>query len=96
MVHLQVFWRSTTLASPAVSSQYLVAKLLIDFGTKLKSGLLRAQRIHTLSLSGNLGAILLKIGSSEKIRTDHLQTISPGLIGSEHQTSRFEGLLDHR
>ncbi len=51
VVHLQVFWRSATLAPPTVTSQYLVAKLLIDFGTKLKSGLLRAQRIHTVSLS---------------------------------------------
>jgi hypothetical protein len=96
VVDLQVSWRSATLAPPAVSSQYLVPKLLIDFGTKLKSKLLRAQRIHTASLSGNLGVILLKICSSEKVRTDHLQAIASRLVCSQHQAGSFDGLLDHR
>ena len=96
MMHQQVSRRPATLAPPAVSSQYLVAKLFIDFGTKLKSGLPRAQRIHTENLSGNLGAILLKIRSREKIRTDHLQAIASRLVCAKHQAGSFDGPLNHR
>ena len=35
----------------------------------------------------------LQIGSSQEIRTDHFETITPGLVRTEHQAGRFESLL---
>jgi hypothetical protein len=37
----------------------------------------------------------LQIGSSQEIRANHLETITPGLVGTEHQAGRFESLLDY-
>jgi hypothetical protein len=38
--------------------------------------------------------ILLSICTGKKIRTDHLQAISPGFITPQHEASRFDGFLD--
>ena len=35
-----------------------------------------------------------KVSARQKIRTNHLQTIAPRLIGSEHEGRYFDGLLD--
>jgi hypothetical protein len=37
----------------------------------------------------------LQIGSSQEIRANHLETVTPGLVGTQHQAGRFESLLDH-
>ena len=31
----------------------------------------------------------------QKIRTNHLQAVSPGFVRPQHQTRRFQGVLDH-
>jgi hypothetical protein len=36
----------------------------------------------------------LQIGSSQEIRADHLETITAGFVGTQHQAGRFESLLD--
>jgi hypothetical protein len=38
----------------------------------------------------------LQIGSSQEIPANHLETITPGLVGTQHQAGRFESLLDYR
>ena len=36
----------------------------------------------------------LQIGSGQEIRANHLETITKGLVRTEHQAGRFESLLD--
>src|SRR5690348_18011859 len=35
------------------------------------------------------------ISSRKKVSTDHLQTVAAGAVASQHQSCRFQGLLDH-
>src|SRR5256885_15516332 len=37
---------------------------------------------------------IVQIGASQKVSADHLQAVSARLVGSQHQSSRLDGLLD--
>jgi hypothetical protein len=43
----------------------------------------------------DLGVSALQMRPRQEIRTDHLQTVPPRLVGSEHERSRIDRLFDH-
>src|SRR5271167_3747512 len=44
----------------------------------------------------NLGASTFQMRPRQEIRADHLQTIPPRLVRSEHESRRIDRLFDHR
>jgi hypothetical protein len=45
--------------------------------------------------SRELGLLDLGVSTRKKIGTDHLETITPRFITSQHQSSRIDGFLDY-
>jgi hypothetical protein len=44
----------------------------------------------------DLGVTVLDVGPGQKVSTDHLQTVPPRLVGSEHESRPIDRLFDHR
>jgi hypothetical protein len=47
-------------------------------------------------LQENVGIFILQVGSRQKIRTNHLQTVAARFVAAQHQSCPFDRLLDNR
>ncbi len=47
-------------------------------------------------LQENIGIFILQIRSRQEVCTDHFQAIAPGFVAAQHQSCRFDRLLNDR